>query len=263
MYVRLVAALFLIAGFVAARPASAAGDQNALCTVSESTYFDDLSGIWSPCATAPGKVVVEATYLQNASVVGGTTFADYPSLTLRTGIVKNLGFIFTSPSQVAETAPHGVQIYPQTHLGYGLSYTASETTSDAVSIFGQVLPPVNVFSPTHVQSRYLLGVSDDYALTQKISLGFFGTGTSSESAGLDRIYPSEALKAAYNLSSLTQFETDFGTRSTARHGQSFGDVAVTQMLHKHFDLKIGLGTTFNPVSNSKAHYIASGLGYAL
>jgi hypothetical protein len=70
---------------------------------------------------------------------------------------------------------------------------------------------------------------------------------------------------AYDSSVATQFSTDIGTRIVTRHSvaQSYGDVAINERIRKNTTFDVGLGTTFNPVSNAKAHYLASGLNFHL
>src|SRR5271170_4123757 len=87
--------LFVVAaaGFatpVGAQPAlvDAAAAPSACTTQNPAFVIDDLSGVASPCATAPGTLLIEALYYQNASSVGGTALAAYPLLRLRTGIVN-------------------------------------------------------------------------------------------------------------------------------------------------------------------------------
>ena len=236
-----------------------------ICATNPSAIYDDLSGISSPCATARGSVLLESTYLQNASEIGGTALAAYPMLTLRTGLIRNLEFVFDSPSQIAESGLRGIGIYPMTHLGYGLRYTTAQTDRLAVAVVSEILPPTFRFAPDHVQSRYVLGFSSEYALSSKLTLGFSTLGTSSGDAGFQRILPSAAFKAAYSLTPATELSTDLGTRLAARKcsGQSFGDIAFSQTLRKNLAFKLGVGTTFNPMTNTKPHYLAGGFNYRL
>ncbi|MBV8148103.1 MAG: hypothetical protein JO092_03325 [Candidatus Eremiobacteraeota bacterium] len=252
--------------FVAMVTSVAAQTTPSMCQATGSPeYFDDLSGMWSPCAVAPGKLVAEATYLQNASAVGGTALAAYPLVTLRTGIARDVSFIFNSPSQIAESGLGGAGLYPRTHLGYGLSYSAVQNAGIAIAVVGEILPPVGRFAANSAQSRYLLGATSDYAPGRKLDVGFFGTATSSGTSGLERVFPSGAFKAAYNVTPVMQFTTDLGMRAMAKRAvaQSFGDLGIKETFRKTFALQLGAGTTFNPVTNNKAHYLASGLSYAL
>ena len=226
---------------------------------------DDVSGIWSPCTVQRGALLIESTYLQNASAVGGTALAAYPMLQLRTGIFNRVEFVFHSPSQVAESGVAGAGLYPMTRLGYGARYTASQTARSAVALVAEVLPPMSRFSPTHVQSKYLLGLTSEFELNSKISFGLSASGTSSATSGFNIVVPSAAAKLAYSVSPATQVSSDLGMRLVSRHSvaQSFGDVSVDQRLGKRLLFNVGLGTAFNPVGNAKAHYLASGFDYHL
>ena len=264
---KVVAPLVAAALALLALPAEAGDNPLAGICATDAPFIqtDDLSGFWSPCAVKPGTVLFEATYLQNASAVGGTALAAYPMLDIRTGIVPHLEIVAHAPSQIAESGPHGLGLYPTTHFGYGARYTVAQSSKSAVAILGEVLPPTSRFDPTHVQSRYLLAVTSEYAVDKKITLGFAGSGLSSQTAGLGRVLPSFVFKTAYDATPTTQIATDIGTRILTRHGvaQSFGDISVNQSLHKRTIFNVGLGTTFNPVSNSKAQYLASGFNYKM
>lgn len=259
-------ALICVFAMLASAPAAAADGTNAICAPTNAPVFDDtISGIASPCATTPGTIVAETTYIQNASNVGGTALATYPMVTLRTGLAHDLAFVLDPPSEVAESGLRGLGVYVPTHLGYGLSYTATQTDRLALALFTSVLPPVYRFAPSLTQSKYALGFTSDYALGSKFSLGLSEQETSSATRGFDRIQPTSALSAAYTASADTEISTDLGTRVAGRRAlaQSYSDVAVDESLAKHFVFKVGLGTTFNPVANAKPHYLASGVDYRL
>jgi hypothetical protein len=245
--------------------AATAGDPGiGVCTASTEVY-DDVSGFSSPCATAPGSVLIETTYLQNASAVGGTALAAYPLLTLRTGIARHVEFVLDSPSQIAESGRAGIGLYPKTHLGYGLRYAGGKNERLAFALVTEVLPPMLRFSANHAQARYVLGVTSEYAVNAKLRFGFATSGTSSASAGLAHILPTTVLEAAFFATPAIEISTDLGTRITARRAaaQAFGDVAITETAGRNLAFKLGLGTAFNPVSNTKAHYLAAGVNYSI
>jgi hypothetical protein len=239
-------------------PLSATADQS-ICAVDRFTDFDELSGIWSPCITPRKALVAQATYLQNASAVGGTALAAYPMLDVRTGILPNLEFAFHTPSQIAESGPRGIGLYPSTHLGYGLRYGAISSARFALAAVTDILPAMSRFSPNETQPRYVFGFSSVYAVNAKLLLGFASSATSSGKVGFEQILPSQALTSAYMFRPGTQISTDIGNRFPGRRSpQNFGDIAVNQSLGKTMTFKVGVGTTFNTAMQSKAHYLASG-----
>lgn len=236
---------------------------NLCSTADHFALSEDLSGTWSPCTMRPGSVFAAVTYLQNASAVGGTALAAYPMLHLRTGITKDLEFVFQSPSQIAESGLHGIGLYPMTHLGYGLRYTLRQTDRFAVALLGETLPPMSRFSPNHVQSKYLFGLTAEYVVNPKLALGFATNGTSSSRVGFQRILLSATTRAAYNVTPVTQISADLGTGVVSKRmvWQTFGDISVNQALRDNLAFNVGVGSAFNAVSNVKAHYLASGFTY--
>jgi hypothetical protein len=260
----LVMLLFLVAG---ARGAFA--DTPALLNVclTQNPAFttDDLSGIPSPCAAPPGTLIAETLYYQNASRVGGTALAAYPLFRLRTGIVRRLEAIVDAPSQIAMSGLHGLGLYPTTHFGYGLNYTLASNSRLASAVGIEAVPPNSRFSVSETQAKYIVDLTAGYHLNPHSTLSAIATGASSSMVGLQRIQPAAAIRYAYDTSASTQVSTDFGERIVARRSvaQSYGDVALNQRLGRNVTFDVGLGTTFNPVSNAKAHYLASGFNLHL
>jgi hypothetical protein len=227
--------------------------------------IDDLSGFIAPCAQAPGMVAIETLYFQNASSVGESALAAYPLFRVRTGIVRRLEAVLDTPSQIAESGPHGTGLYPTTHLGYGVNYTFLADGRAAGGMGIEMLPPDSRFVTTAAQPKYVVDVTMGYHLGDRTTLSAIATGASSRSVGFQRIFPTVAVRTAYDASAVTQISTDLGERVVARHSspQTFGDVAVNERLHKNLHFSVGLGTTFNPVSDAKAHYLASGFDVQL
>jgi opacity protein-like surface antigen len=267
---RLVLLLLSISLGVAATSLPAAADVldaplNACTTQNPAFTTDDLSGIQSPCAALPGTLLVETLYFQNASRVGGTALAAYPLFRLRSGIVHRLEAIIDTPSQVAESGLRGAGLYPMTRIGYGLNYTFAESGRVASSVGLELVPPGSRFNVNESQPRYVIDMTTGFRVTDRMTLSAIATGTSSSNVGFERVNPAAALRVAYATSARTQVSADLGSRIQAHHGvaQNYGDVAVNQRLHKNTTFAVGLGTTFNPVSNAKAHYLASGFNFHL
>jgi hypothetical protein len=129
-------------------PGLVAGDspRNVCATANPAFTIDDLSGITPPCAVAPGSVLVETVYYQNASRAGGTALAAYPLVRFETGIVRNLELVLDAPSQIAESGLAGAGLYPTTHAGYGLNYTFASNARLAASFGAELVPPSRVSS---------------------------------------------------------------------------------------------------------------------
>jgi hypothetical protein len=115
------------------------------------------------------------------------------------------------------------------------------------------------------QAKYIFDFTAGFQLTPRSTLSAIATGASSSTVGFQHVNPAAAVRYAYDTSSVTQVSTDFGARIVAHHSaaQAYGDVAVNERLRKNITFDVGLGTAFNPVSNAKAHYLASGLNFHL
>jgi hypothetical protein len=224
---------------------------------------ENVSGTFSPCSLAPRTFVVEALYLQNASRVGGTALAAYPLVSLHAGVVPRVQLTLDLPSEIAESIPGGRGAYPVTHFGFGATYTVVQSATTATAIVTDVMPPNSRFAPTNGQPRYSLGVSSSAAISSRWTVAAEGTGTSSAAYGFGLISPELVVSTGYHPSRFTQFTSDVGTRVFTRHGraQSFTDVGVDQVLNRKLVFTVGIGTTFNAVSNTKPHYLASGLTF--
>lgn len=249
---------------MAAVPLGARAEVAPICDASRSfALADDLNGFSSPCATRPGSIAVDAVYLQNASSVGGTALAAFPMVHLRTGVLSRLQLVLDAPSQIAESKPGGGGLWPVSHFGYGLDYTFLQTQRMAIALNTEVLPPATVFAPNQNQSKYQLGLTSDFQLTPRFALGVSASGTSSGTAGLERVLPALAVRTAFDLSRYTQVVASLGTRIAGRRevAQSNGNISLNERLRKNTLLGIGIGTSFNPVANAKVHYLASGLSF--
>ena len=159
----------------------------------------DSSGIDSPCTVAPGGLLVESLYLQDASRVGGTALAVYPLFRLRTGVTDRLEAFVDTPSQIAESGHGGAGLYPTTRLGFGLNYTLVEGDRLAIALGAEQLPPISHFATTQTQSKYAFDMTSGYRLTTRVTLQAFADGASSSKWGFAEVYPSAALGAAYGV----------------------------------------------------------------
>jgi hypothetical protein len=207
--------------------------------------------------------MLETLYYQNASKIGGTALAAYPLVRLRAAFARRLEFVFDAPSQVAESGLGGAGVYPVSQFGFGITYTVMQTGRSALALHAEDLPPESRFLANHVQSKYFLGATPIYVLTPHLTLsGLFG-GSTSRTAGSSRIFSTSAIGLAYTLSHATRLSLDLGNRYIARRAaaQSFGDVSIAKELSRNTVVDIGLGTTFNCIANTKAHYLAMGVTY--
>lgn len=268
-----VAFSFLAAAFAGSAPAGAESQTTPasltalnVCGSSIVAFTeDDVSGFPAPCVAAPGSLIIETVYFQNASRVGGTALAAYPLVRLRTGIASRLEVVLDTPSQIAESGLHGLGLYPTTHLGYGLNYNVLATSRMALGIGSELVPQSSRFTVNAHQPRYVADFNLGYRVGDRTTISALADGASSQSVGFNRIAPAATLRVAYDSGPSTQLSTDFGSRLVARNAnlQKYADVALNERVRKNITYSVGLGTTFNPVGNEKTHYLASGFDFHL
>jgi hypothetical protein len=189
------------------------------------------SAIPSPCTVAPGSFLLEGLYYQNASKVGGTALAAYPLLQVQAGVFRRVDLVVDAPSQIAESGLAGAGIYPRSHSSYGARYLFAQSQRLALATSFAVSPPASFYAPSESQPKYALALVSAYRLT-----------------------PGLTLRAKSEVS--TSHDV------TARVGpQTFVDVDVKRMLARKLMFDVGVGTSFNAIASSKAHYLASGLSF--
>jgi hypothetical protein len=234
------------------------------CSDLELTYVAQGSNdIASPCTLSPGAFLVEGLYYQNASKVGGTALAAYPLLQVQAGIVRRVDLVVDAPSQVAESGLAGAGLYPRSHSSYGARYLFARSQSLAFATTFAVSPPASFYSPSETQAKYALAFVSAYTVTPGFLLRAQSQVATSHTVGIGRILPTNALGADLGIDRSTVVSTDIASRVvTARfRAQNFVDVDVKRMLARKLMFDVGVGTSFNAVASSKAHYLAGGLSF--
>ena len=160
--------VFAVLTFIAS-PARAATDPVALtntacASLSPAFTETDLTGLAAPCSAAPGTLLIETLYFQNASSMGGTALAAYPLVRLRTGLTRRLELVVDPPSQVAESGLRGRGLYPTTLFGYGLNYALTSSGRSASALGVELSPPSSRFTIDARQPKYIF----DYTFGYKV-----------------------------------------------------------------------------------------------
>jgi len=225
--------------------------------------IDGTTGLPAACPVAAGTLLLESLYYQNASRTGGSALAAYPMFRLREGLTGRTELVLDTPSQIAESGLDGAGLYPRSSPGFGVNYAFAETSHAALGLGVEDRPPSSLFATNLSQPKYAVDVTSLYRLTQTVSLDALVAGETSRTLGVERVLPAMDLGVGYDFAPDTELSTDLGTRFVRRraHWQGFGDFSITQLLRKNLAFDTGIGTTFNPVSNAKAHYIAAGLDF--
>jgi hypothetical protein len=226
---------------------------------------DGPSDMPSACTVAKGSFLAEGLYYQNASRFGGTALAAYPLMRMRVGVAQRTEFALDAPSEIAESGFAGAGVYTKTEPGYGLDYTFAEPARADFSLRAEEEPPASRFTPSQAQPKTSVDITSGYHLSDRFTvstlLGESDGYTTSTMQRTERWFPISVFDLAFLADQRTQISTDFGGKTIMRRAsaQAFGDISVARLLSRNLALNLGLGTTFNPVAGTKAHYLALGV----
>jgi hypothetical protein len=216
------------------------------------------------CALRPGAILIESLYYQNASQVGGTALAAYPMLSIRAGVSPRFTAELNLPSQIAESGLAGAGLYPRSRGGVGINYAVAQDFRHMIAVDADVEAPDSLYAPNELtQPRYRVGASTIFALRHGAFLNASFALSSSEQVGFNRVHPMEKVGIALPLNPRTIVSIGLGNRVITRQAssQSFADVWVSRLLRRNLSFGVGLGTAFNAVQDTKAHYLAAGFDF--
>jgi hypothetical protein len=211
------------------------------------------------CPVESGGAIIDATYFQNASAVGGTALAAFPLVRLRAGIADRLEAFIDTPSSVAESLLGGAELNPTTHLGFGLVYLLHATPRSTLSTDIAAVPPISRFATSGGQEKYRLDISSGYLAVPGVTLrAALGVQTMHD-AGFGTVQPRSAIGTDLTTTRSTRLALDVGTQLGSRIGvaQSFGDAAFIWRAQRNVSFTVGLGTAFNASDGTKPHYFST------
>ena len=243
-------------------PALAGQTEPSLCA--RPNFFsvvDDTAVLPALCPVEHGRALVDATYFQNASAVGGTALAAFPLVRLRAGIADRLEAFIDTPSSVAESLLGGAELNPTTHLGYGLVYLLHANRRSELSGDIAAVPQLSQFATSGGQEKYRLDLSSGYLAMPRITLRAAVGVETRHDAGFGTVQPRSILGTDITPTRSTRLALDVGTHLGSRSGvaQSFGDAALIWRAQRSVSLAVGLGTTFNASGGTKPHYFSTGV----
>jgi hypothetical protein len=242
-----------------------AAEQGGSCQNTGLTVVGDgPSDVPSPCTIASRSFLVESLYYQNASRVGGSALAAYPMVRMRAGLTERLEFLIDAPSQAAESGLAGAGVYPKSEPGYGTNYAFAMTDHAVMSLRAEEQPPASRFTPSQKQPKASMDLTTGYRFSDHLMLtALYGASSGRAMYGNQHLFPTSALGLGVLTDARTQFFTDLGMKTTKWHAasQAFGDISAAHLLSQNLAFDVGLGTTFNPVAGTKAHYLAMGVNY--
>lgn len=228
------------------------------------TLFAEIDSVGlfpSLCPTAHGTGIIDATYFQNASAVGGTALAAFPLVRLRAGVANRVEAFVDTPSSVAESLLGGAELNPTTHLGYGLAYLLRDNPRSALSADIAAVPPTSHFATSGGQQKYRFEVNSGFLATPAVTLRALIGAQTKHDAGFGTVEPRSAIGADFATTRATRLSLDVGTQLGDRAGvaQSFGDATFTWRAQQRAAIELGLGTAFNASSGTKPHYLSAGV----
>lgn len=253
-------------GGTATKPVASTSRQiEALCGQSVHTIANPAHAKLNACVVAPGHSVIDITYYQNASSVGGTALAAYPEATIRFGVARNLEVFVDAPSDVAKSGLDGLGVFYFTHPGFGLKAQLTQTRVFASSISIETRPQLNALA--HLSLVPLA----DAALTGSLAPPRSNLVFTAQASALlfrqrgmghaQRTAATFALAVTAPIAHKTWMTLQLRSFSVAAmnsSAQSTGTISVQHEFGRNVLISAQLGTAFNAAGHSKAHYLGFG-----
>ncbi|MBV8244770.1 MAG: hypothetical protein JOZ38_02505 [Candidatus Eremiobacteraeota bacterium] len=233
----------------------------ASCTAAAPRHVAALPhGRLNACVVRKGRIVVEMTYYQNASKVGGTALAAYPEMRVRYGIARNIELSFIPPSEIAKSNLAGRGTYMMTKPGFGVKLALGRWRGADLSVAADYRPPMNPLANTLLVPSSAVHVDATWSPAVRALLNAeVGILNYSMRDGRHGSSFLEAVGFTMPLNRKTAISFDLGTQLKSACGagaQNTGVLGLTRMLGAHLLGTFEIGTAFNPSGGSKAHYIA-------
>ena len=216
----------------------------------------------SACIVKPHHALIETTYYQNASKVGGSALAAFPEMRLRYGLARHIELFVDPPSEIAKSGLRGTGIYFMSRIGLGAKIELPPFQGMAMSVGFESHPPLEAMAYLKTFPLFDLHLDSSISLrrnlTANIELGtlsFRQYGVASHMLGYH-----EALSLTHTLGSSFALTGELGSQSRVAFGsmaQSTGTLALSRLVAKHVLANIEIGTAFNATGNSKPHYFGA------
>lgn len=259
-------AIFALAAAAAGLPVQAAtahpSAAKPVCDGSIRSVAQHSHARINACLVRPGRVMIETSYYQNASRVGGSALAAYPEARLRIGVLPGVEMFYDAPSEIAKSGLRGAGIYYMTRPGFGARIQLSRKLRSATSLAFEWRPRLDEMANMTLAPAWHATLSSQWQAARSNVL--FGA-----EAGVLNYRENSVQRSALMLSGgaekpvgpLTSLAVrlrtvnDFALGSSAQAGGAF---SVLQSLGRDTLFNVELGTSFNRCQNIKAHYLAAG-----
>ena len=255
---------------VAPKPAGSALSRQieALCGGTVHAIANPTHAKVNPCVVARGHSVIDITYYQNASSVGGTALAAYPEATIRFGVARNLEVFVDAPSDVAKSGLDGLGVFYFTHPGFGLKAQLTQTRTLASSFSVETSPQLNALAHLSLVPLADAALTGSWAPPRTNLLFTAQAGAfwfRQRGMGHDqRTAATFALAATAPIARKTWLTLQLRSISVAAinsSAQSTGTLSVQHEFGRNVLISAQLGTAFNAAGHSKAHYL--GVGFTI
>lgn len=217
----------------------------------------------TPCVAKRHTLIVETTYYQNASRVGGTALAAYPEARIRYGIAPRLEAFVDSPSEIAKSGQRGAGIYFMTQTGVGIKYELGRTRNVAYSLSAESHPQLGALANLNLVPLSDVHISANRSVGRGIEFGAEAGVINYDNTHHTHLRSSALISASITkaMTSRTWLTIELASQSNVyskSRAQSSGVFSISHMLSQRILFGLELGSAFNAQRNSKPHYLGAG-----
>lgn len=216
----------------------------------------------SACIVRPHHAMVETTYYQNASKVGGSALAAFPEMRLRYGVARHIELFVDPPSEIAKSGLRGTGIYFMSRMGLGAKVELPPLAGIATSFSLESHPPLEAMAYLKTFPLFDMHFDSSVSLqpnfTANVEVGtlaFRQYGLAAHMLGYH-----DAFSLTHTLGSSFALTGELGSQSRVAFGstaQTTGTLALSRLVAKHILANVEIGTAFNATGNSKPHYFGA------
>lgn len=224
---------------------------------------DRTHGKMTPCVAPPHRLVLEATYYQNASRLGGTALAAYPEARIRYGVAPRLELFVDTPSEIAKSGERGRGIYVMTQTGAGAKFELARARGVAYAFSVESHPPLGALGNLNLNPLSDVHLSAKWSGAHRREFGL-EAGVINYQTVYHQHLRASALTAASVTQSVdpkTSLTLELANQSNVysrSRSQTSAVFSVGRVLNPRLLFNVELGDAFNAAGNSKPHYLGAG-----
>lgn len=237
----------------------------ALCGQTVHAIANPTHAKLNACVVPRGQSVIDITYYQNASKVGGTALAAYPEATIRFGVARNLEMFVDAPSDVAKSGLDGLGVFYFTHPGFGLKAQLMQTRVFASSFSVETRPQLNALSHMSLVPLAEAALTGSWApprsnliLTAQGGAFWFRQRGMGHAQRTSATFALAVTAPVAHKTWLTLQLRSISAAAMNSAAQTSGTLSVQHEFGRNVLISAQLGTAFNAAGHSKAHYLGFG-----